>query len=73
MKNKPSTIALQNVYRDVSKTLDAMFQKHGPRALTSINRYLRVRRETAQKEGRISELEVELANLKKVEVFRKTA
>ncbi len=58
-------------YREISKTLDTVFRKHGSKALTCINRYLRVRRKTAQKEDRISELEGELANLKKVETVRK--
>lgn len=55
------------VYREVCTSLDALFRKHGDKAATCINRYLKIRRETEQKEARIEELEEELESLKKVD------
>jgi hypothetical protein len=55
------------VYREVCTSLDALFKKHGDKASTCINRYLKIRREKEQKETRIEELEDELASLKKVD------
>ncbi len=68
MRHDPAT------YRAVCKSLDALFKEHGDSANTCINRYLRIRRETRQKEQRVAELEAELRDLKKVEsVSRKRA
>ena len=62
------------VYREVCKSLDAIFKKHGDPAATCVNRYLRIRTETRQKERRIAELEAELGDLKKVDsISRKRA
>jgi len=68
MKHDPAT------YRAACKSLDALFKEHGDSAGTCINRYLRIRTETRQKERRIAELETELGDLKKVDsVSRKRA
>lgn len=55
------------IYREVCSVLDALFKEHGDKTGTCINRYLRVRRETRQTESRITELESELDQLKKVD------
>lgn len=62
------------IYRDICTLLDAVFKKHGDDAQTCINRYLRIRTETRVKERRISELEAELKDLRKVDsISRKRA
>ena len=62
------------VYRETCKVLDALFKKHDEAAATCVNRYMRIRRETIQKERRIAELEAELGDLKKVDsISRKRA
>ena len=61
MKHDPA------IYRDVCKSLDALFKQHGDKAGPCINRYMRIRKEKRQKERRIAELEAELGDLKKVE------
>ena len=68
MKHDPAT------YRAVCKSLDVLFKEHGDSANTCINRYMRIRCETRQKERRVAELESELRDLKKVDsVSRKRA
>lgn len=68
IKHDPAT------YRATCKSLDALFKAHGDDAATCVNRYMRIRTETRQKERRIAELESELGDLKKVEsVSRKRA
>lgn len=63
------------IYREVSKTLDHLFNKHGDGAAYCINRYIRIRSETRVKERRIAELEAELVDLKKIDSIsrRKTS
>ena len=65
MKHDPVT------YRAVSVSLDALFKKHPDKAGTAIRRYMRLRSETAQKQGRIETLEAELEGLKKVQTLSK--
>ena len=55
------------IYRAVCKSLDGIFKTHGDGAATCINRYMRIRVETRQKERRIADLESELGELKKTE------
>jgi len=55
------------IYREVTITLDSVFKKYGEKAASAINRYMRIRQETRQKQQRIEELESELGELKKVD------
>lgn len=61
MKHNPA------VYRSVCNSLNTLFKTHGDSVATCVNRYMRIRTETQQKENRIKELEDELGNLKKVD------